>query len=277
VAREMPLLPGYGHWTWVRLMRKTLSTIAFIVLPACATVPAGQAGIVLRTNGVDSKPLQEGVHLIGPLADVETSAQRAQENSEDLDALSADGAMLEAQASVLTFHPVPTELVALAREIGPDYYQILVMPEVRAVLRRVLAAYRADQLDTPAIGRAEREVTEVTARRLRPYHIMFDAISLRTLRIAPLSGSYRAVIETGVKEQEALASRQLPALARQEAEKRRAEARGISEAHALVAPTLSPEILTDAANRAWTRLLTAPSTRVEVRPKSQPYAMEVQP
>jgi len=258
-------------------MRSTLATIAFIALPACATVPAGKVGVVLRTNGVDGEPLGEGVHLIGPLADVETYDQRAQEKSEDLDALSADGEMLEAQASVLTFHPVPTELVALAREVGPDYYQILVMPEVRSVLRRVLAAYRADQLDTPAIGKAEREVTDATARRLRPYHIVFDAINLRTLSIASSSGSYRAILETGVKEQEALASRQLPAMARQEAEQRQAEARGIAEAHALVAPTISPEILTDAANRAWARLLTAASTRVEVRPNAQPYVMEVEP
>ena len=102
-------------------MRPTLATIAFLALPACATVPAGKVGVVLRTNGVDGEPLGEGVHLIGPLADVETYDQRAQEKSEDLDALSADGEMLEAQASVLTFHPVPTELVALAREVGPDY------------------------------------------------------------------------------------------------------------------------------------------------------------
>jgi regulator of protease activity HflC (stomatin/prohibitin superfamily) len=258
-------------------MRPTLATIAFITLPACATIPAGRAGVVLRPNGVDSKPLEEGVHLIGPLADVETYDQRAQEKNEDLDALSADGAMLEAQASVLTFHPAPTELVALAREVGPEYYQVLIMPEVRSALRRVLAAYRADQLDTPAIGRVEREVTETTARRLRPHHIVFDAISLRALRIAPSSGSYRAILETGVKEQEALASLQLPDIARQEAEERRAEARGVAEAHALIEPTISAEILTDAANRAWTRLLTAASTNVEVRPSAQPYVTEVEP
>jgi hypothetical protein len=233
----MPLPQGNGHLTGVRLMRPTLAIIGFITLPACATVPAGQAGVVLRSNGVDSKPLAEGVHLVGPLADVETYDQRAQEKNEDLDALSADGAMLEAQASVLTFHPVPTELVALASEIGPDYYQILVMPEVRAVLRRVLAAYRADQLDTPAIGRAEGEVTaEVTARRLRPYHIVFDAISLRTLRHCTRS-SGKAIARSSrpsVKEQEALASLgQLPDPGSGK-KPRSAELRprGIAEAHA---------------------------------------------
>jgi regulator of protease activity HflC (stomatin/prohibitin superfamily) len=273
----MPFSQGNGLLIEVSAMRLTPAPAAFFALSACATVPSGQAGVLLGTSGVAPEALGEGVHFIGPLAEVETYDLRAQEESEDLAALSADGVMLEAHASVMTFHPVPAEVEALAREIGPDYYQMLVRPEVRSALRGVLAAFPADALDTPGISRAEREVTEATAQRLRPYHIVFDSISLRTLRIAPTSAGYQAILATGVKEQEAIAARQLPELARREAEARRAAARGIAEAHALIAPTISPEILHDAANRAWSRLLTAASTHVEVRPHAQPYVLEVQP
>ncbi len=259
------------------IMRVTLIALLCAAPVACVTVPPGRAGVVLRTDGVAREPLSEGVHVVGPLASVETYDLRAQEHSEDLEALSADGATLEAQASVLTFHPAPGEVVALARETGPDYYRMLVMPVVRSSLRRVLAAFRADKLNTPGITKAESEVTDETARRLRPYHIVFDSISLRTLRLAPQSEGYRAVIETGVKEQEALEARQLPELARRHAEELQAEARGIAEAHTLIAPTISPNVLADTALRAWSRLLTAPSTKVEVRPNAQPYVLEVEP
>jgi regulator of protease activity HflC (stomatin/prohibitin superfamily) len=244
---------------------------------ACATVPSGQAGVVLRTDGVDRTVLPEGAHWIGPWAAVETYDLRGQEHSEDLDALSADGAPLEAHASIITFHPVADQIVALARETGPDYYHILVMPLLRSSLRKVLAMYRADELNTAGVGRAEREVTDDTGRRLLPHHIRFDSISLRTLRIAPQSDAYRAVVATGVKEQEALASRELPVLARQRAEEHRADANGVAAAHTLVAPTLSPRVLADAARRAWSRLLTAPSTNVEVRASGQPNLLEVEP
>jgi regulator of protease activity HflC (stomatin/prohibitin superfamily) len=259
------------------LMRLTLSAITIIALSACATVPAGHSAVLLRVSGVDPEPLRDGEHFIGPLGVVETYDLQAQEQSEDLDALSADGMMLEAHASVMTFHPVPAEVVFLAREVGPDYYRVLVSPVVRSTLRRVLAAFRADALDTPGIGRAEAEVTADTARCVRPYHIVFDSITLRTLRIAPLSESYRAVLETGVREQEAISARQLPELARQRAEELRSEARGIAESHALIAPTITPEILTDLANQAWSKLLTAASTNVEVRPDAQPYVLEIEP
>ncbi len=261
----------------MRLMLTTLPLVPLVALSACATVPPGHAGVLLRTSGVDAKTLPEGVSFIGPLDRVKTYDLRAQERTEDLKALSADGAVLEARASVMTFHPAPSEVVALAREVGPDYYKTIVKPMVRSVLRKVIAGFRADQLDTPGIGRAQREVTEETARRLRPYHIVFDGISLRTLGITRSSEAYRAIVDTSVAEQKALTARELPVLARQHAEETRAEAQGIAEAHALIAPTLTPEILSDAAYRAWSKLLTAPSTQVEVRPNAQPYILEVEP
>src|SRR5215471_6954450 len=170
--------------------------------PACATIPSGHAGVLLTSSGVASAPLGEGAHLVGPLASVDVYDLRAQERGEDLVALSADGAMLEARASVLTFHPAPTELVALARDVGPDYYEILVRPVVRSTVRRVLAGLRADELDIPNVLRAEREITRITAERLNPHHIVFDAISLRTLGLPPSSDAYHAVEETAVAEQE---------------------------------------------------------------------------
>ena len=148
---------------------------------------------------------------------------------------------------------------------------------MRSSLRKVLAGYRADQLDTPGIGRAEKELTDDIARRLRPHHILFDSITLRTLRILPQSEAYRTVVETGVKEQEAIAARELPVLAWEHAEQLRAEARGIATSHALIAPTISPQVLADAAQRAWSKLLTAATAHVEVRPRDQPFVLEVEP
>jgi len=258
-------------------MRLPLLIFLCILPSACATVPSGQAGVVLRMGSVDTKVLPEGVHWIGPLNRVETYDLRAQEHSEDLAALSADGAPLEAHSSIITFHPVPEEVVALARETGPDYYHVLVQPLLRASLRKVLAGFRADQLDTLGIGQVEKKVTDDVAERLRPQHVVFDSITLRTLRIDPQSQSYRRVVETGVKEQEAIAARELPVFARQHAEELRAEARGIATSQALIAPSLSPQILADAAQRAWTQLLTAATTHVMVRPRDQPLVLEVTP
>jgi regulator of protease activity HflC (stomatin/prohibitin superfamily) len=258
-------------------MRFPLFPLMILSPLGCATVPSGQTGVLLHFNSVDPQTLPEGTHVIGPLDVVENYDLRAQERSEDLTALSADGAQLEAHASVITFHPVPAEVVELARETGPNYYNVLVEPLVRSGLRKVLAKFRADQLDTPGITRVEREVTEETARRLRPRHIVFDSISLRTLRLPPWTQAYQTVVQTGVKEQEALEARELTRLARQHADEMRAEARGVAASNALIAPTLSPRVLADAAWRAWSKLLTAASAHVDVRASGQPFVSEVEP
>jgi regulator of protease activity HflC (stomatin/prohibitin superfamily) len=254
-------------------------TVAASCLPlfACATVPPGKTGVVLHASEVDRKPLSEGLHWVGPFDQVETYDLRAQERNEDLDALSADGAPLEAHASMITFHPAPDEVVALARETGPDYYNVLVRPVLRSSLRRVLAGLRADELNVAGSGRVERAVTDDVFRRLRPHHIIFDSITLRTLRIAPRTQAYQVVVATGVKQQEALTARELVDLARKQAQARQDEARGIVAAFGLIAPTLSPRVLGDAAQRAWSHLLTASSTHVEVRSSNQPYVLEVEP
>jgi regulator of protease activity HflC (stomatin/prohibitin superfamily) len=222
-------------------------------------------------------PLAEGAHAISPWARVDLYDLRVDEHNEDLAAISADGAQVEARASILTFHAAPGEIVRLAREVGPRFYQVLVLPVVSSTVRRVLAGVRADQLDTPGIVRAQEEVTRQAAERLRPYHIIVDGVNLRTLNLSSTSLAYAKTVETAVEEQQVLLARQQVTLAKKRADRLREEAHGIAAAHAVVAPTLSPEILQDSANRASTALLTSPSTTVEVRASSDPTLTEVEP
>lgn len=249
-----------------------------LALGGCATVDPGHVAIVEGMRSRARAPLQEGSRVIGPFASVVIYDLRAQQRSEDFEALSADGMRLEAKASVMTYHPVADEIGALARETGPDYYQVLIAPTVRSRLRRLLASYRADALDTPTVDRIEKQIARETAELLRPRHIVFDAIGLRTLRIDPRSQAYAGVVQTGVEQQKAMmAAQALVELARRDAERLRLEAKGVAEANTLVAPTLTPPLLRKASVDGWSNLLTSPSTQVRVLATEQPYLLEVAP
>ena len=78
-------------------------------------------------------------------------------------------------------------------------------------------------------------------------------------------------------EQEPLAARELPELARRQAEALGAEGCGIAASANLIAPTRSPDVLADSALRAWSQLPSSPWTHVEVRPRAQPCILEVEP
>ena len=258
-------------------MSRWQSLCPLLVCGACATVPSGHAAVLLQSHGVAAEPLGEGVHVISPWSTAELYDLRAQDRTETLSALSADGGMLEARASVLTFHPLPDQLVRLAREAGPDYYENLVRPVVRSTVRQVLAGLRADQLDTPGIIGAEREITRIAAERLAHRGIVFDGVNLRTLALLSDSLAYERILQIGVAEQQALAQPQYIELARRRAQQLREAARGIAASHVLVAPTLTPETLADTANGAWSNLLSSPATHVEVIPANPPHLLEVQP
>lgn len=214
---------------------------------------------------------------MGPWSRVDLYDLRVDQHTENLDAVSADGAALEARASVLTFHAAPEEVVALAREVGPDYYATVVRPIVSATVRRVLAGLRVDQLDTPGIRRAQATVTRAAAEQLRPFHIVVDSVDLRTLNVLSTSAAYAAVLATGVEEQAVYLARRQIELAQKHDEALRETARGIEAAHAIVAPTLTPGVLQDRATSAWVRLLAAPSSSVELRASDQPTITEVSP
>jgi len=85
-------------------MRAALTTIAFAgFLRRVRRFPRVAHGVLLKPSGVARETQGEGVHFIGPFADSDVYDLRAHEQTEDLAALSADGGMIEARASVLTY------------------------------------------------------------------------------------------------------------------------------------------------------------------------------
>jgi regulator of protease activity HflC (stomatin/prohibitin superfamily) len=229
---------------------------------ACATVPPGYAGVVLTPSGVRPRPLGEGVSAVPPLSQVALYDLRVQTRAENLRALAADGAPLIARASVVAFHVVPAQLVALHREVGPEYYDRVVRPVVRSEVRRVLGGLCSDQITAAAIPRIQARIQAGVAARLPRFHVVADTIDLRNLVVDYSPMAYGVILQTGVLEQRALATPQLLAIERHRAEVRREEARGVSAQFRLVAPGLTPQVLADSATHTVGDLLAAPTTSV---------------
>lgn len=256
----------------------SLLIAASLASAGCAvTIPPGHAGVLVTPSGVQREVVEEGVSWIGPLSHVDVYDVRGQERTEDLEAIAADGATVEARASLVTYSLVRRELPALEREVGPRYYEVLVEPIVRASVRRVLAGYRSDELTPDAIRAAQAKITALIATRLQPFHIVVTSVDLRTLAFILSTESYRIVTDAATEEQKALSAPQLLALAQERAADRRVLARGVANSHALVAPDLSPRVLEDSAVRAWTALLTAPSTTVVISAAGPAARVEISP
>ena len=256
--------------------RTALALVAALL--GCATVPPGAGGVLWSPgSGVQPEPLGEGQHFIGFGAAVDVYDLRAQERNEDLVGVTADGAPVEAGASVVTFHLVAQELPALDREIGPAYYPTVIAPLVRATARRILSRLTSAELTTTNIRAAQEWMRELLVPALRPMHIVLDDVVFRRVTLTS-KAAYAAVLETGELEQAAIEARADIAAAYTRAEERRARAQGIAAQMSTVAPSLTRQSLEEARIRARERLLTSPSTSVLVRPGGEsPLLLEIPP
>jgi regulator of protease activity HflC (stomatin/prohibitin superfamily) len=247
------------------------------LLSGCVTVPPGHAAVSLSASG-ELAVLAEGRFTVSPLTQISLYDLRAQERSEDLVALTTDGAPIEARASLVTYHVPREELVAFAREIGPGAYEELVSPVVQAMVRLVFSDYRLDELDPDRLRTAQIAITQLAQGQLRPHHVILDSVVLRGVtftRTLPLT--YAGVVATGVLEQKALRAPAELATARARAVALVAEAQGVAAGHKAVAPTLARDTLESADIRAWSELLAAPGTTVHVVDPSIPTIVEGEP
>jgi regulator of protease activity HflC (stomatin/prohibitin superfamily) len=261
---------------WVRTAAGRALALLALSASACTTVPPGHAAVALAPSGLRPDVLPEGVSPIPWFGQVYLYDTREQTLTLRFNAISRDGSPVTTSASVVTYRIVPEELVALARELGPNYADVLIRPEVEAALRLVVGGLGSDELDTEHILAAQVAVKERSEARLRPYHILLESVDFRTLQVvSPLA--LEQVGAALVLQQRLLeAPRQLEII-RKEAEARREEAAGIAQNHEALEGSLSAPTLADLRRRAWDALLRTPSSTVHVKAAGTPAIVEVPP
>jgi regulator of protease activity HflC (stomatin/prohibitin superfamily) len=251
--------------------------LATMLMNGCgvASIPSGYKAVVVTPMG-HRKVILEGDFSVNLWSQVDRYDLRAQERNEDLVAITAEGAPVKAGSSLVTYSIVADELDSFDEGLGSDYYRILVEPTLQSTTRRVLAGYRWDQLDSDRILKAQNEITSVAAERLRPYHVRLHSLMLRLLFL-DLPKAYRTIEETSIWEQKVQQAREQVAISRQKIEALKQLAGGIAAQHTRIAPTLTPDVLQDEANRAWLSLITAPTSTVGILAKNEKYQLEVSP
>jgi len=259
-----------------RLRSGCWATLGLALTSACATVPPGYSAVVTGPSGVWTSPVNEGVSFIGPWSQSDLFDLRAQERNEDLRGIAADGAPVQANASVVTWHLVPEELVAFDREVGPHPYSRIIRPIVQAAVRRVVARYPAFQLmDTRNLPAIQKQITELAAPDVRRMHIQLDQVYMRSLTVASAELN-AAIVETSRLEQQVLAMQHEIEIARRQADVRREEARALATANLELEHSLTPAVIADSAERAWSHLLASPRTSV-LMPQELKSIVEVTP
>jgi regulator of protease activity HflC (stomatin/prohibitin superfamily) len=164
-----------------------------------AHVGAGEMAVVHTPEGPAARPLPPGDYHIGYTDTATDYTVRSQEHGEQLDVLSSDGLRIALDASI-RYHAVPGEVVALDRELGPAYYDVLLGPTLRSQARRVVGRFRPEEIYSSQRELIEKQIREGIEAAIKGRHIELEAVLIRNVT---LPGAIQAAINDKLEKEQA--------------------------------------------------------------------------
>lgn len=165
---------------------------------------AGEQGVYWSRffGGTLDLKLGEGTHLKFPWDRIFIYSTRVQESHGTTELLTIDGMPVRVGWSV-RYHVDPERLPELHRNLGPQYADKVVVPEVVSSLRKVLGRYSADQIYAKDELSLVSEIDKQVKERVELFHpILFEVILL--LRLELPEEMSRGIVEKQLYEQQLL-------------------------------------------------------------------------
>jgi regulator of protease activity HflC (stomatin/prohibitin superfamily) len=201
-------------------------------------IGSGEGGVLYRLflgGTVTTKVYPEGIQFIWPWDTMYVYNARVQEYPHEFDALTKNGLKVHLQLSV-RYRPEYKLLGVLHQEIGEDYVNIVVLPEIENVLRVLIGSLDAEEIyrtENSLLEKAINGAIEQIAQR----YVQVDDVIIKNI---DLPDSVEGSIQEKIKQKH-IADTYVFLLRKEEEEKKRKriEAEGLER----FGKSLSPEIL----------------------------------
>ncbi|MCK9408404.1 MAG: prohibitin family protein [Bacteriovoracaceae bacterium] len=231
-----------------------------VALSNCFTViPAGSVGVVDFFGTVSDNTLKSGINFVNPLARIIKMSIKTQEIKEVMDVPSKEGLTVQLEVSLL-YHLNPEKAADVYKTVGEEYESIIIEPQFRSVTRGVTASFEAKALYTSEREHLsqllQNEIVKATSER----GITVESAPLRRVTLpAGLSASIEQKLQS---EQESQRMQFVLTKEKQEADRKRIEAQGISDFQKIVNQGLNSQLLTWKGIEATEKLANSPNTKV---------------
>jgi len=239
-----------------------LAAIVFAVVALTETitvVPAGNVGVIDFFGTVSANTLKAGINFINPFARIVKFSVKTQELKEVMDVPSKEGLTVQVEISAL-FHMNPEEAAKIYKSVGEDYITIIIEPQFRSVTRGVTASFEAKALYTSEREALALQIQKELEDKVAPRGVVIESTPLR--RIGLPAGLTKAIEEKMQMEQESQRMQFVLTKEKQEADRKRIEAQGISDFQAIVAKGISEQLLEWKGIEATEKLAMSPNAKV---------------
>ena len=247
-------------------------------------ITAGSVGVQSLFGKIQGKVLTEGLNVVNPIMsvikfDVKTQNytmsaihdEGDQAGDDAIRVLSADGLEVVIDLTVL-FRVTSDKAPTILRTIGEDYTNVVVRPIVRTKIRDLAANYEAVALYSSKREEFQQRLFTAVEKEFTKRGFSLEQVLIRNLN---LPQSVKAAIESKINaEQESQKMRFVLDKERQEADRKRVEAQGISDYQRILTSTLSDKLLQYEKIKAQRELAGSPNAKIIIMDsKSSPMIL----
>lgn len=226
-------------------------------------ISSGHAGALYRPlqgGTVTDQVYGEGLHIIPPWNTMHIYNMRVQEIPHEMQVLTQKGLKIHLSLSI-RYHPEYDVLGVLHQNVGPDYVEKIVLPEVESTLRTIIGDFDAEEVYTTKRAILHKVLNQSLEQVTQKYIKIDDVI----IRKVDLPTMIQNAIEEKLEQQQ-LAEAYVFRLQReeQEAQRRRIEATGLRDYNDTVRASLTPDILQWKGIEATREIATSENSKVIV-------------
>ncbi|OGH69933.1 MAG: hypothetical protein A3C90_00420 [Candidatus Magasanikbacteria bacterium RIFCSPHIGHO2_02_FULL_51_14] len=216
-------------------------------------VEAGETGVRSFFGKVRDEEFSSGFHLKNPLERITKMNIRTQDytmsvaqgegeryGADAISALTKEGLAVDLDITVL-YHLVEERASDVYRDIGLAYDEIVIRPQIRSVIREVIAQYEAKDIYSEKRQEAAQKIFDLLNVQLEPRGIELEDVLLRHVELPKnLAESIQQKLQA---EQEAERYDFILDKEAKEAERKRVEAAGQRDAQTIISQSLTPRYL----------------------------------
>lgn len=223
------------------------------------SVDTGRVGVVTSYGQVTGREISEGLSWVAPWGINNVTEYNIKTQKVDANAAAATKDLQDVNATiVLTYHVNRGKVSEIHQQVGANYQQVEIDPQVQEAFKAVSAQFTASELITsrPLVKEAVLKNLKDRVEKNGRYTVEDIAITNFTF-----SKAFNDAIEAvQVANQKIAQARQELETVKVEAEKQITEAQARAEAQRLQQQTLTPEILQQEAIKKWNGVLPVYST-----------------
>jgi regulator of protease activity HflC (stomatin/prohibitin superfamily) len=188
--------------------------------------------------------------------------------------LAANGLSLSLDTTV-RYHVAPSEVADLHRQVGANYYDVILGPVLRSQARRVVGRYNPEEIYSTKREMIEREMRLAIDKAITGNHLVLEAVLVRNVELPPML--QKAIVDKLTEEQNALRMKFVIDHEKEEAERKKIEAGGIAAFQDIVAAKITESLLRWKQIEAFSQLAQSPNAKVVMMSGGKELPLMVDP